>query len=435
MKKLIVLMIFPLISFSQCWQSIDTGVNHTLAIRNDGTLWAWGFSGWGATNTNNDTNWLKVSAGNWHSAGIKSDGKLWTWGNNFYGQCGNGTSGQFANGAMQQIGNENWSMVSCGLYYTLLIKSDGTLWSMGDNTYGQHGLGNSFSIIPAQIGADTNWKQVTANDRYSIGVKTNGTLWAWGTGYLGNGAISTTNVPIQIGSDNDWDKIANCGTFAIKTNGTIWGWGYNQFGQLGDGTIISRTTPIQIGTDTNWQKICSYSSHTIALKSNGTIYTWGNNQYGQLGNGVFSNTNTLMSTQLGSETNWQDIAVGEWHSTALKNDGSLFNWGFNGDDRLGDGTGIDKNIPTQVSCLPLNIENFLDNSFNIYPNPAKDFVGIKKSDNLLIDKFIVIDIYGKVVIDEKNFDDKLNIQQLPNGIYLLQINCQNRKFNYKFIKE
>ena len=245
-----------------------------------------------------------------------------------------------------------------------------------------------------QIGTDANWKQVSANDRYSIGVKTNGTLWAWGTGYLGNGSISTSNIPIQIGTDSDWDKIAESGTFAIKNNGSLWAWGYNQFGQLGDGTIIDKQNPIQIGTETNWQKICNYSSHTLGFKSNGTIYTWGNNQYGQLGNGVFSNTNTLMPTQLGSETDWQNIAIGEWHSTALKNDGTLFNWGFNSDNRLGDGTGIDKNIPTQVNCLPLNIESFTKTGY-FYPNPAKDFIKIVKTIQNLIDKFIVMDIYGK----------------------------------------
>lgn len=447
MKKLIsLLLILPTFTTAQCWQSIDAGANHTLAIRNDGTLWSWGNNDWGklgqtqTTISNpipnvvgNENNWQTISAGDWHSAGIKTDGKLWTWGNNFYGQCGNGTSGVSADGSLQQIGNENWFMVSCGLYYTLLIKSDGTLWSMGDNTYGQHGLGNSFSITPAQIGTDNIWKQVSANYNYSIGLKTNGTLWAWGTGYLGNGIISTSNIPVQIGIDSDWDKIATSGTFAIKTNGTLWGWGYNQFGQLGDGTTINKPNPVQIGTDTNWIKISNHYNHTLANRTDNSIWAWGDNDYGQLGDATL--IDKIIPLQIGAETNWSTISNGEFFSIAIKSDGTLFTWGVNYDGRLGIGSTTNANIPTQVSCFPLNTDNFLDNSFIVYPNPTKDFINIEKNDNLIIDEFIVIDIYGKVVIDEKNLNDKLNIQQLQNGIYLLQINCQNRKLNYKIIKE
>jgi alpha-tubulin suppressor-like RCC1 family protein len=443
MKNLIhILFLLPIFSTAQCWQSVDAGANHTLAIRNDGTLWSWGSNNFyklgyetpSGTNpipsmVGSDNDWVKISAGEWHSAGIKTNGTLWIWGYNAYGQGGQGTNGT-ANAiidAPTQVGsNNNWQSVSVGTNYTLAIKNDGTLWGMGTNEHGELGIGSStFSNLPIQIGTFSNWKQVSANNGYSVGIKTDGTLWQWGN--------NVTNIPTQFGTDIDWDKIADSGTFGIKTNGTLWAWGYNQFGQLGDGTTINRPNPVQIGTDTNWLKISNHYNHTLATRTNNSLWVWGDNDYGQLGDATL--IDKIIPLQIGVETNWISISSGEYFSIGIKSDGTFFSWGRNYDGRLGNGTITDVNVPTQVSCTPLSIENFSDNLFIIYPNPVKDLIKIKKIDNLIIDKFIVIDIYGKVVIDEKNLDDKLNIQQLTKGIYLLQINCQNGKFNYKFIKE
>lgn len=431
----------PTIVLAQCWQFVDTGANHTLAIRNDGTLWSWGSNNFGklgystATGTNpnpnrvgSSNNWQSVSAGEWHSAGIKSDGTLWVWGYNVYGQGGQGTSGTTnAILAMSQVGTaNNWQSVSVGTNYTLAIKTNGTLWGMGTNASGELGIGTAtFSSLPIQIGTDSNWKQVSANNGYSIGIKTDGSLWQWG----GN----LTNIPTQFGTQTDWNKIATSGTFAIKTNGTLWAWGSNQFGQLGDGTTINRPNPVQIGTDTNWVKISCHYNHALATKTNNSIWAWGDNDYGQLGDATL--IDKIIPTLIGTEVNWANISNGEYYSIAIKSDGALLSWGRNYDGRLGNGTTTDVNIPTQVICSPLSIENFSDNLFTVYPNPAKDFINIENNDNLLIDNYIVIDISGREVIDEKNFNDQLNIQKLSNGIYILQINCQNRKFNYKFIKE
>ena len=443
MKNLIYILFFlPSFAIAQCWQSVDAGENHSLAIRYDGTLWSWGSNNFyklgyetssginpnpNMVGTSND--WLSVSAGQWHSATIKTNGTLWAWGYNYYGQIGQGTGGT-ENAIITsptQVGlDNNWQSVSVGTNYTLAIKNDGTLWGTGTNENGQLGIGTpSGAVFMTQIGSDKNWKQVSANNGYSIGLKTDGTLLQWG----GN----LTNVPTQIGTQTDWDKIASEGTFAIKSNGTLWAWGSNEFGQLGNETTINKPNPVQIGKDTNWQKISNYFNHTLATKTDNSLWVWGDNDYGQLGDGTF--IDKIIPLQIGAETNWISISSGEYFSIGIKSDGTIFSWGRNSSGELGDGTTIDKNIPTQVSCSPLSIENFSDNSFYIYPNPVKNFINIKVAHNLIIDKFIIINIYGKVVIDEKNLDNKLNIEQLPDGIYLLQINCQNRKFNYKFIKE
>lgn len=451
MKKLIfLLLVLPTFSLAQCWRLIDTGENHTLAIRNDGTLWSWGSNNFyklgydtpSGTNPNpnkvgNGNDWIQISADQWHSTGIKTNGTLWAWGHNYYGECGQGTSGTpFAIvSAPTQIGlDNNWQSVSAGTDYTLAIKNDGTLWGTGTNSSGQLGMGSSFgAVYITQIGTDTNWAQVSAGVGLSLVLKSDGTLWTWGTGYLGNGnAITTSNIPIQIGAETNWQKISKNGSFAIKMNNTLWGWGYNQFGQLGDGTTINRETPIQIGIDADWLKIINYYHHTVAIKTNNSLWTWGYNNYGQLGDGTL--INKITPFQIGSETNWDDISCGEYFSTAVKTDGTLFSWGINYDGRLGDGTTVDKNVPTLINCAPLETENFLNNLFGIYPNPTTDKIFISNTTNIAINNVKVMDVTGKVILEKTNNFSEINLQSVKNGIYFLSITSDNKTKTYKIVK-
>jgi alpha-tubulin suppressor-like RCC1 family protein len=450
MKK-IILILFPIIAFGQCWQSLDAGTNHVLAIKTDGTLWSWGNNdhiklGWNNATpssspgiVNNNTNWISASAGYMHSAAINSNGKLFTWGNNTYGECGDGRSGiQYAANSIRQIGNDNWAMVSCGSYYTLLIKSDGTLWSTGDNTNGKCGRGTLYSNTPAQIGTDSNWKQVSANGTYSLGLKTDGTLWFWGYGYQGNGSGNTTsNTPIQVGTDTDWNKIATRNTFAIKLNGTLWGWGSNNNGVLGNGSNASSFIPIQIGADTNWKTVTGNISHVMAKKEDDTLWIWGNNSYGQFGNGTFNNN--LIPSQYEAATNWSFISAGQYFSTALNSDGTIFSCGINSYGQLGIGNNIimssNVNTFTPVVCTTLNTDTFLSNVFKIYPNPSSKILLIENNTNAEIQNIIVTDLTGKIVLKTANNFSELNIEPLESGIYLISITVDNKSYSYKFIKK
>jgi alpha-tubulin suppressor-like RCC1 family protein len=438
-RLLLLLFLLPNPSSGQCWQSIDAGNSHTLAIKPNGTLWSWGNNdhiklGWNNATpsstpgiVSNATNWVSISAGSAHSAAINSDGKLFTWGNNTYGECGDGNSGSlYAANSLNQIGTNNWNMVSCGGAYTLLIKSDGTLWSTGDNSNGKCGRGTSVSYIPAQIGSDNNWKQVSANSTYSIGVKTNGTLWFWGYGYQGNGSNTTTNnIPIQIGTDTDWDKIGTRGTVAIKSNGTLWGWGFNN-------SLI----PIQIGSDNNW-KLVSYSTHLIGIKNNSTLWLWGNNSNGQLGNGTL--TTNWTPTQFGTDTNWSTATVGSNFSEALNTNGFVFACGVNTFGQLGIGNNIiiTSNVTsfTPVVCNTLNTTIFSKNDFKIYPNPSNKFIFIENNTTGKINNITISDLTGKIILKTYSQFSELNIEALENGIYLINISVENVNYYYKLIKK
>ena len=292
---------------------IFTGNYNTFIIKTNGTLWATGNNeegqlgngSYGSGNVSNifiqigtETNWKTISPSAAHTLGIKNDGTLWAWGSNQQGKLGDGT---FTNRYTPiQIGTDtNWKEVASGLQYSVAIKTDGTLWVWGLNNANMGGS----SLIPRQIGIDTDWKEIStdAAGLHTLALKNNGKLyafgktWSGGNGALGLGStILVANTPMQIGLDSDWQSISAGfnNSFAIKTNGTLWGWGQNDLGQLGDGTQIDKLTPTQIGLQSDWMLVSAGQRHTVALKSNGDLYTWGDNSLGQLGNGNYSSTIT-----------------------------------------------------------------------------------------------------------------------------------------------
>jgi len=180
------------------------------------------------------TNWQEVAAGHSNTIALKSDGTLWAWGSNSDGQLGRGSSDSLTtNNVPVQIGTvTTWTGIVAGAYHTLAKRADGTLWAWGDNSNGQVGNGSTTDVTsPFQLGAATNWNVITASFYASAATRSDGTLWTWGRnfeGQLGDGTLVQRSSPGQLGTGTNWQSVQG-GYFhflATKTDGSLWSWGY-----------------------------------------------------------------------------------------------------------------------------------------------------------------------------------------------------------------
>jgi len=321
------------------WASIAANVATSaqmavLAVKTDGTLWAWGNNAtYGQLGLGNKTsysspkqvgaltNWASVAEGSRISAAIKTDGTLWTWGNGYRGGLGLGNQTDYS--SPKQVGAlTNWSKVSAGQNFMTAVKTDGTLWSWGDGRYGRLGLNNTLNYSsPKQVGALTTWSKTSSNNASTLAVKTDGTMWGWGSGagyVLAQGNNYNYSSPKQIGALTTWADVAlsQNHAHAVKTDGTLWGWGTGQSGNVGKGNTTSYVSPIQIGALTNWltplrngmQSDGNGSNAAGAIKTDGSLWVWGNNNKGQLGLGNL--TNYSSPKQVGAATTWKSAVTG-----------------------------------------------------------------------------------------------------------------------------
>lgn len=201
------------------WQSVSTAQYHSLAIKTNGTLWVWGSSmsinfgylGLGPgtfttilpTRIGTDTDWQSISVAMFYNLALKTNGTLWAWGDNGVGQLGDGTN---VNKLVPvQIGiDTDWQGISAGRgAHSLGVKTSGTLWAWGWNINGQLGIGNTISTnFPVQVGVNSNWLSMSAGGGgHSLAIRTDGGLWAWGANYngqIGDGTTVDKNYPVEI---------------------------------------------------------------------------------------------------------------------------------------------------------------------------------------------------------------------------------------------
>ncbi len=116
----------------------------------------------------------------------------------------------------------------------------------------------------------------------------------------------------------NWKQVTGrYSTAAIKTDGTLWTWGYNNFGQLGDNTTTYRSIPVTtFAGGTNWKQVSHGIIHSAAIKTDGTLWTWGYNGYGQLGINDTTSRSTPVTTFAGG-TNWKQV-TGSFHTAAIE---------------------------------------------------------------------------------------------------------------------
>jgi len=475
------------VGFRSDWIQVSAGQRHTVAITRSGELFAWGANangrtglGISATTSTNvptrigtDSNWLQISTGDAHTMAIRTDGTLWAWGHNINGRLGIGTGTGSGNQTTPiQVGTEsNWSLVSAGVNHTMGIRTDGTLWAWGTRSNGRLGFSGAGSQnLPIQVGTDSNWVLVSAGNTHTLAITRSqtesffriifnrqrsgavrilvsfltgeiteneiilggnntvpvGNQWwvgwnrapsrinersfstvrpgaislsgfefssgtvantpvgdplqleifkipicwyatffpfdvdysfsfAWGDnaqGRLGIGSTVSQSSPVQVGNDSDWALLSagNQHTMGIRTDGTLWAWGNGSNGRLGNGSTSSlNNIPTRIGNDSDWSLVSAGSLNTMGIRTDGTLWAWGSRSGGMIGDGGSTSGNQTTPTQVGTDSDWSLVSVGGQHIMGIKTDGTLWAWGFNSQGQFGNGsTSGNQTTPIQV---------------------------------------------------------------------------------------
>lgn len=300
-------------SLSNIVQVAD-GKYHSVFRKSDGTVWASGTNGNGQLGAGLPTNTTRstpvqvtalsgitdVAAGPYHTLAVKDDGTVWAWGLNTNGRLGDGTTTQRTSPVQVQgpggVGYLSGIIaVAAGDSHSLALKSDGTVWAWGLNTNGRLGDGTTTQrTTPVQVkgtggvGYLSGITSLSAGLAHSLALKSDGTVWAWGlnsNGRLGDGTTAQRTTPVQLLNLSGVMSVAagSSHSLALKSDGSLLAWGYNLYGQLGDGTNIQRTSPVPVINIAGVSAISAGQFGSLAVKSNGTMWIWGNSGAGQLG--------------------------------------------------------------------------------------------------------------------------------------------------------
>ncbi|HWV38532.1 MAG TPA: RCC1 repeat-containing protein [Vulgatibacter sp.] len=368
--------------------TIAAGGAHSLALCDDGSLWAWGR---GAEGQIGDDNWsecpgpcqvsldgaIRVAAGAYHSLAVLADGAIATWGANDAGQLGDGTYSPA--GSPLFPGLDRVVMVAGGERHSLALLADGQMAAWGSNDWGQ--LGNkSFEESRWPVFPETDpMIAISAGGNHSIAVRMDGTLMAWGWD-IDSGSIA---VPTEVGLDRPVTEVAAGAEryFTVDGYGNTWAWGHLGFGvdayvpelisysDLGrivadakhfrmqairpDGTLwewgdVGRRTklPSRSTTIPAIKAMAVGFDHELALRVDGTVWSRGQNSRGQLGDGTLSPRSHFIRVE--GLDGIVAIDASDGYSMALRADGTLWAWGSNRSGQVGDGTHDDALTPVQV---------------------------------------------------------------------------------------
>jgi alpha-tubulin suppressor-like RCC1 family protein len=275
---------------------ISMGSTHGIILASDGSLWSWGdnFLGWpvlaqGHISTQavlkrigDELDWVDVSSSRTHCLALKSDGTMWAWGQNLYAQLGIGptrdengrlirSQEQRANPAPAVPGID-WKQVAAGGSHGLGLKTNGSLWAWGLNYSGQLGLGitNRTVAEATQVGTNTNWRKVWASGLQSVGLQSDGSLWFWGSLTGEGGEKNSFRAPMRVSPETNWSEVGfgYFNAFAIQSDGTLLAWGRDA-GIYTDAPIrLFNPNPARVGLEKDWLAISSsqYYYHVLMKK-------------------------------------------------------------------------------------------------------------------------------------------------------------------------
>lgn len=308
--------------------SVAAGLSHCLALLDDGGVWAWGNGAYGQLGNGRTLDWstpmavinpvgwtghkvVSVAAGRSHSLALLDDGSIWAWGDGSAGQLGNGQAGRFyssnlpvaVSAPVEWIGRKVLN-IAAGGFNSLALLDDGSVWAWGHGGSGELGNGQLVdSSVPVPVSVPAEWNGhrvlgVAAGSNHSLALVDDGSVWAWGWGLfgsLGNGQVGVSSLPVAVSAPPAWAgrrvvsvAAGDYHSLAVLDDGTTWAWGSDMSGQLGNGQTGESSVPVAVSTPAEWNGrrvvgVAAGSSHSLAILDDGSLWSWGEGLDGQLG--------------------------------------------------------------------------------------------------------------------------------------------------------
>ncbi|HZF50281.1 MAG TPA: MopE-related protein, partial [Polyangiaceae bacterium] len=367
-------------------EDVAAGKYHMLFLRPNGTVWAWGAANNGQTGTGVSSS-LKttpvqvlglptikaIAAGGWHSLALDENGLVYAWGMNSSGQLGTGSVSNTPQGTPVQVpGLSNITAIAAGESHSLAIDAGGDIWAWGYNSFAQIGIGTSTSSVPApvKVSIQGGAAGIAAGAHHSLAVSKSGAVWAWGSAYngqIGNGksggsSYNQQKTPYEVplgGATAVAVAAGSIHSMALLSDGTLRAWGSNSFGQLGIGSTALKSLPQAVPGLTDVAQITAGYNFTLARVSSGAVWAWGADSSGQLGDGAATSTGSTIP-QVVPGLSALVIAAGYSSAAALGTDCTVKTWGENNTGQLGNGTSSANPTKSPASVLPWGRPTYAD---------------------------------------------------------------------------
>jgi alpha-tubulin suppressor-like RCC1 family protein len=351
---------------------VAAGSDHSCALVESGAVWCWGSNtfgqlGDGSTDSSlmpvqvaNLTAVQQISVGTYHSCALRRNGRVFCWGSNGNGQLGVDSS-QIGDSLVPILltGITDATQIDVATYHGCLVRATGRVFCWGDNSWGQLGDDTYDSRWRAArvVGSrNANVVQVGTGETFSCLLRETGRVFCWGSNFyaeLGDGTIAASPWPVAVAgvAATTQLSVGQYHSCALRSSGRIWCWGYNSYGALGNRTTDTRLLPGPVRNITDAVGVAAggYFGSSCALRSNGRTMCWGSNISGEAGIGNNTDEFLTVPVWLRSMNGTRLISVGYGHTCGVKEDGTAWCWGFNGNGQLGDGTQESRSTPVRVA--------------------------------------------------------------------------------------
>lgn len=376
--------------------SVDAARYFALALGSDGNVYSWGNNGSGqlgigATGGTHFTpqavvqgaipasaSLTQLSGGLDHSLAVADDGWVYAWGENSADQLGDGTAtSQNAPVAISQgeiPAGVSLVQVAAGGEFSLALGDNGKVYAWGSNADGQLGDGtNTSSASPVEVGpgdipAGVNITKVAAGSRHAVALGDDGMVYTWGfnsQGQLGIGSTTSVNVPRAVDTTTALSGLTVTDiaagffhTLAIGSDGNAYSWGRNNSGQLGNNGVGPRQTrPVAvwagaIPAGVTIAQIDGGEGYSTTLGSDGNVYSWGFNAGGQLADGTTTRRDVPVAAVAGvipGATTITQVTAGSGFALTIGSDGASYSWGAGSSGALGIGDTTSHSEPVKVT--------------------------------------------------------------------------------------